>query len=270
MMPRWLKPRADTYQQTAWQAQPPSGPYAFFSTAGYKRTRVNPANGDTRDTFSRWFKESLCTCEFAISDITSDDRYYFMASKCQGDMAEIHRIEMSPSDFSVAPNVPAIRFSDRALLHDETTNITDDLSLGQAVVPLLLLFERLGISTTIRNHTGIMKWCVTGGSGLRSLDAFIPSYPLLHHSITPVFQIGAKPLSSGMPARSGWVSRRPPEIGGIHIQPVLSHSCLLRCQRRHVLAAGIQQEDFVSTHRKETHTAFQPGRHLPASLRDIG
>ena len=102
----------------------PSGAYAFFSNMGNKRTRINLATGEQRDTFAYHFKESNCTSVNAISDITADDRYYFMASDCDYDTAKIYRIDMAPTDFTQTPNINAIDFTPEVLLNDGTSKVT--------------------------------------------------------------------------------------------------------------------------------------------------
>ena len=103
----------------------PSGNYAFFSTLGHKYTRHNLATGEQRDTWALWFTESSWVgSDFRVSDITADDRSYFMASKPDGDIARIHRVDTAPTNFSQTPNISAINFSAPRLVNDGTTKIT--------------------------------------------------------------------------------------------------------------------------------------------------
>ncbi|MDO9532465.1 MAG: hypothetical protein Q7O12_10070 [Deltaproteobacteria bacterium] len=104
----------------------PSGNYAFFSTLGHKYTRHNLATGEQRDTWAYWFPESSAVgSDSGVSDITADDRYYFMASKIpEGDLARIHRVDLAPTDFGQTPNISAINFSAPRLVNDGTTRIT--------------------------------------------------------------------------------------------------------------------------------------------------
>ena len=121
----------------------PSGQFAFFSTAGHKRTRVNPATGDQRDTFSDYFTESKFATAYTISDITSDDRLYFIASKWDGGFAKIHRIDMAPTDFSRAPDITSIAFSPSVLLNDGTSQVTVTATVSDAQGPGTISWVRL-------------------------------------------------------------------------------------------------------------------------------
>ena len=108
----------------------PSGNYAFISSPSHKRTRVNLATGDQRDTLSYHFTESLVTGPYLISDITADDRYYFIGSKL--DIGRIHRVDMAPTDFSQAPNITAINFTSNKLIHDGTSRTTVTAAVSDA------------------------------------------------------------------------------------------------------------------------------------------
>lgn len=110
----------------------PSGAYAFFSNMGNKQTRMNLATGDQRDTFAYHFTESRCVSAYTISDITTDDRFYFVGSKCEGDVAKIHRIDMAPTDFSQAPNITSIEFTPSVLLNDGTSQVTVTAAVSDA------------------------------------------------------------------------------------------------------------------------------------------
>jgi hypothetical protein len=111
----------------------PSGKYAFFSTIGHKYTRHNLATGDQRDTWAYWFAESSWVgSDYWVSDITADDRYYFMGSKPDGDLARIHRVDTAPTDFRQAPNITAINFSAPRLVNDGTTKITIRATVSDA------------------------------------------------------------------------------------------------------------------------------------------
>ena len=98
---------------------------AFFGTNRNKNTRHNLATAEQRDTWAYWFTESSWVgTEYLVSDITADDRYYFMGSKPEGDLARIHRVDLAPVDFSQVPNVTAINFSVPRLVNDGTTKIS--------------------------------------------------------------------------------------------------------------------------------------------------
>jgi len=118
----------------------PSGNYAFFSSPHNRRTRANLATGEQRDTLSTYF--SPCTGEYLVTDITADDRYYFIGGKCGADPGQIHRIDMAPADFSQAPNITAINFDSNKLLHDGTTLATVMATVSDA--------QGLGTITQVR------------------------------------------------------------------------------------------------------------------------
>lgn len=103
----------------------PSGKYAFFATIGQKYTRYDLASGSQRDTWAYWFTESqFVGGESWVSDITGDDRTYFLGSRIDGDIARIHRIDTAPADFTQAPNITAINFLTSRLVNDGTTKMT--------------------------------------------------------------------------------------------------------------------------------------------------
>jgi hypothetical protein len=108
----------------------PSGNYAFFSGPNNNRTRVNLATGDQRDTLSYLFPESAGSGAYLISDITADDRYYFIGSKW--DIGRVHRVDMAPTDFSQAPDITAINFTSNRLLNDGTTRTTVTAAISDA------------------------------------------------------------------------------------------------------------------------------------------
>lgn len=108
----------------------PSGNYAFFSSPNNNRTRANLATGDQRDSLSYLFTESGASGAYLISDITADDRYYFMGSKL--DIGRIHRIDTAPTDFSQAPNIAAINFTSNRLPNDGTTRTTVTATVSDA------------------------------------------------------------------------------------------------------------------------------------------
>jgi hypothetical protein len=64
-----------------------------------------------------------------------DNRYYFMGSKPEGDLARIHRVDLGPTDFSQVPNITAINFSAPRLVNDGTTRITVTAAVSDAQGP---------------------------------------------------------------------------------------------------------------------------------------
>jgi hypothetical protein len=111
----------------------PSGAYAFFGCLGHKYTRHHLATGKQRDTWAYWFGESSYVgSDYLVSDITADDRYYFMGSKIDADLARIHRVDLAPTNFGQTPNITAINFSAPRLVNDGTTKITVTATVSDA------------------------------------------------------------------------------------------------------------------------------------------
>ncbi|MBU4233343.1 MAG: hypothetical protein L6277_05235 [Desulfobacterales bacterium] len=133
--------QTDSIYSFSFTTMAPSGNYAFFSSPGNNRTRVNLATGDQRDTLSSLFAESGGSGDYLISDITADDRYYFIGSKL--DIGRIHRIDMAPTNFSQAPNIAAINFTSNKLLNDGTTRTTVTATVSDAQGPATISWVRL-------------------------------------------------------------------------------------------------------------------------------
>ena len=111
----------------------PTGSIALVKTLGYNQTKINLADMATRDTYSQWFSEAGCS--WGISDITSIDRYYYMASACgSGDPAKIYRVDMKPSGWpkAQAPNIAAVTFNSRYLPFDDTATLTITADVREA------------------------------------------------------------------------------------------------------------------------------------------
>jgi hypothetical protein len=98
----------------------PDGTMARWGSAGYKITRMIIATGDLRDTFSVRFPAA--SSNYSLTDITSDNRYYFAGS--YPGTAYIHRIDMAPVGSSPAPYVDSITFGRPQLIYGDTTPIT--------------------------------------------------------------------------------------------------------------------------------------------------
>jgi hypothetical protein len=135
----------------------PSGNYAFFSSLSNNRTRVNLATGDQRDTLSSLFAESAWSGPYLISDITADDRIYFIGSKLG--IGRIHRVDMAPTDCSPAPNITAINFTSNKLLNDGTTRTT---VMATIVAPGTISWVRL---KSLVDGVETPEW-MTGGEPL--------------------------------------------------------------------------------------------------------
>jgi len=126
----------------------PQGTFALFSGGGNRHTRVNLGTDEARDTLSTHISGwSEC---LSITDITSDDRYYFLITRPETgigkyDYSRIHRIDMNPTDFNVTPNITDISFSAAALYHDESTTVTVYATVSDA--------QGLGSIEWVKMHT---------------------------------------------------------------------------------------------------------------------
>jgi hypothetical protein len=104
----------------SFPALSPDGTMARWGSGGYKTTRLIIATGDLRDTFSVRFPEA--DSNFSLTDITSDNRYFFAASYPAS--AYIHRIDMDPVTTSPAPDITSISFGRPQLIYGDTTPAT--------------------------------------------------------------------------------------------------------------------------------------------------
>ena len=102
----------------------PQGTIALFQANGFRGTRAHLATGDLRDTLSSLLKEWYCFQNYTVSDITTDNRYYFLAGRCDDSVAKIYRIDLKPTDYSQCPTISEVWFSAPNLLHDNVTSIT--------------------------------------------------------------------------------------------------------------------------------------------------
>lgn len=102
----------------------PQGTIALFQANGFRGTRAHLATGDLRDTLSCLFKEWYCFPRYNVSDITRDDRYYFLAGRCDDSFAKMFRIDLKPTDYSKNPDIKEIWFSAPFLVQDNKTFIT--------------------------------------------------------------------------------------------------------------------------------------------------
>ena len=116
-----------------WPTLSPDASLARISTGGFKASRIDLKTLAARDTASYWFVEYGTIGESAgLSDITLDNRSYFLASKKAANNAAIHRIDMAPTDFSQAPNITNIAFNRTFLPFDDTKFITVTAQLSDA------------------------------------------------------------------------------------------------------------------------------------------
>jgi hypothetical protein len=97
----------------------PDGTIARWSSNGYNATRRTIATGDLRDTLSARFPEAASVGGSNLTDITADNRYYFMGSEPAG-VSYIHRIDMAPASTAPAPDVVSIHFGRSHLFRQDT------------------------------------------------------------------------------------------------------------------------------------------------------
>jgi len=116
----------------SWPTLTPDGSLARISTTGFKASRIDLNTLAPRDTASYWFFEYGAFSSAGLSDITLDNRSYFLASKKAANNAAIHRIDMAPTDFSQAPNITNIAFNATHLPFDNTKFITVTAQLSDA------------------------------------------------------------------------------------------------------------------------------------------
>jgi len=109
----------DTMQ---FPALSPDGTIARWTSAGYKGTRWTIATGDKRDTHSSRFPESYSIGNSSVTDITADNRYYFMGGGNAGS-SYMHRIDMAPTTTAPAPDVVSINFGQSQLVYGDNTPI---------------------------------------------------------------------------------------------------------------------------------------------------
>lgn len=112
----------------AYVALSPGGTYARVSGANHNATHANLATGDKRDTGSYYIPEYQCLTW--LSDLTADDRYYFMGAQCPGHEARIYRVDMAAAGTGNAPYITAVSFNAPALLHEDDVTITVEVAVG--------------------------------------------------------------------------------------------------------------------------------------------
>ena len=116
-----------------WPNLSPDASLARISAGGFKASRIDLKTLAARDTASSYFDEYGTIGESAgLSDITLDNRSYYLASKKAANNAAIHHIDMAPTDFSQAPNITNIAFNRAYLPFDETKFITVTAQLSDA------------------------------------------------------------------------------------------------------------------------------------------
>ena len=117
----------------AWPTLSADASLARISAGGFKASRIDLKTLAARDTASSYFDEYYTIGESAgLSDITSDNRSYFLASKKTANNAAIHRIDMAPTDFTQAPDITNLAFNRTFLPFDETKTITVTAQLSDA------------------------------------------------------------------------------------------------------------------------------------------
>lgn len=101
----------------------PDGTIARWKSGGYNATRRVIATGDMRDTFSSRFPEASSIGAGNVTDITEDNRYYYMGSEPAA-VSYIHRIDMAPAGTAPAPDISSITFGQPQLTYGDTTPVT--------------------------------------------------------------------------------------------------------------------------------------------------
>jgi hypothetical protein len=114
----------DSYDFLNYPALSPDGSIARWSSGGYNSTRINLATGDLRDTFSYWFPEAGAIGYSNLTDLTADNRYYYMGGADPSGKSGIHRIDMGPTSTAPAPDVTAITFGRPQLIFGDSTPVT--------------------------------------------------------------------------------------------------------------------------------------------------
>ena len=115
-----------------WPTLSPDASLARISTGRLRARRIDLQTLAARDTASSWFDEyGTIGASAGLSDLTLDNRSYFLASKKAANNAAIHRIDMAPTDFSQAPNITNIAFNRPFLPFDETQLITVTAQLNK-------------------------------------------------------------------------------------------------------------------------------------------
>lgn len=102
----------------------PQATFARFSGGGYLATIVDMATNQQRDTGSYKINEFFCQYPgYGFSNLTGNDRYYYMAGNCDGAEAKVYRVDRVPTAFPKAPKIAWIRFSSNTLVADGSTRI---------------------------------------------------------------------------------------------------------------------------------------------------
>ena len=100
----------------------PDGTVARWSSGGYNATRRVIATGDMRDTFSYHFPEGRAVGASNLTDITFDNRFYYVGSE-PASVSYIHRIDMAPVSTAPAPDILSISFGQPQIFLGSTTPI---------------------------------------------------------------------------------------------------------------------------------------------------
>ena len=129
---------ADGLDTLSFPALSPDGTVARWSSGGYNATRRILATGDMRDTASYHFPESATVGASNLTDITADNRYYYMGSE-PASVSYIHRIDMAPTTTAPAPDIVSIGFGQPQLFFGSTVpvpitvQVSDPKGLGNIV-----------------------------------------------------------------------------------------------------------------------------------------
>jgi hypothetical protein len=114
----------------SFQTISPSGTLVRLNTTNYRHTIVDLATQKMRDTHSYFFQMSISD----LTDITADDRYYYMSTYKYGVAAadRLYQVDMKPVAFSKAPEFTRVAFSAPALYHGENSTIKVKATVSDA------------------------------------------------------------------------------------------------------------------------------------------
>jgi hypothetical protein len=107
-----------------YPALSPDGSIARWGSYGYYYTRRVIATGEMRDTFSYWFPEAGAIGYGNPTDITANNRYYYLGASDPAGKSCIHRIDMAPASTAPASDITSITFGQPQLIYRDSTPVT--------------------------------------------------------------------------------------------------------------------------------------------------
>lgn len=94
-------------------------------------TIVDTTTLEKRDTGSYYFQPSTCNNSgYSSSQITEDDRYYYMAGKCGTNTGKIYKVDMLPDGTGPSPRIESISFNAPAILNDDKMQIAVEAAIS--------------------------------------------------------------------------------------------------------------------------------------------